>query len=767
MNIQLLAKTCFLLLTIASSLSWQASAAVDDIDKTFNTIRTENVTFRELGTAKNLTLRGNDASVGTNFGVRNDEIITKAKLRVSYVYSPSLIQRLSHIKVYLNEEVLGILPMNNANAGHKHIHELEIDPILLTGYNNLRMQMVGHYITDQCEYPRHTSIWADISGKSSLQLTLQSLPLSNRLDIFPEPFFDEHSPKRLTLPFIFAQPPSLTTMEAAGILSSWFGTKAAWRGARFPVSIDKSPKQHAVVFATNANRPEFLQDYPLVDEPTIAIISLPLPELESDELDNEEPKPRFNPYIKLLLVLGKNDEDLKIASQALTLGQATLTGQQATVKFVELGPKRSPYDAPNWVRLDRPTKLGELVNSLTELQVAGHTPQGIRVNMRIPADLFTWRSKGIPVDLKYRYTPLVEEDESRLNVNINEQFVEAFNLKSSGKGGVKQRVRVPLLDEGLFGTGNEFYIPAFKLGSNNQINFSFSFATQAEGLCKTGSIENVQASIDADSTIDFTGFPHYAALPNLGFFANSGYPYSVHADLAKTVLVLSNNPTVIEMEVALTLLGRMGISTGYPATRVAMEKADSLDLKIDKDIIIIGNKAHDVLLQRWGKELPNHISKVGRELGLPAREVNLLNDWMGFQTEPDPSLTSAVHLKNKGSIASIMGFESPQVSEKSVVSLIAASNKGLLRILDAFENSTEVSQMHGSTILLKPNSIESILVGNTYTVGNLSFSVRVWYFLSQHPVILAFLTLISILIASFLIWKILGGIMSQRTRDEH
>lgn len=728
--------------------------------------KTHTLSFSQLGAANALKLRGNNANAGISFGVRDDEIISKAKLKIAYVYSPSLIDRLSHIKVYLNEEVIGVLTMSNENAGHKVVKEIAFDPQLISDYNQIRMQMIGHYITDQCEDPQHTSIWADISNKSDIILTTQPLALSNNLENFPKPFFDEHTSSAVTIPFVFASAPNHTQIEAAAILASWFGAKADWRGIKYPVLFNQRPSQHAVVLATNDNRPEFLKNYPKVTKPTIAIISLPLD--KPDNIKEDEPYPSENPYIKLLLILAPDDAGLKQATQALSLGKAVLAGQSATVKNVDLGPLRKPYDAPYWVRLDRPTKLGELVNSLTELQVSGHSPQDIRVNMRIPADLFTWRSKGIPVDLKYRYSPLITEDDSRLNVNINQQFVDAFNLKPSGKGGVKQRVRVPLLGEGLFGTGNQFYIPAFKLGSNNQMSFTFSFAYEKQGLCQSNPTNNVRAAIDADSNIDFTGFPHYAALPNLGFFANSGYPFSIQADLSNTIIAMPEQSNPFLTETALTVAGRIGISTGYPITRVQVLPAEQIINKTEKNIIIIGSDTHQKLLKKWQLELPISVTVDGIKQAAPTSTVNLLNDWLGFETSPNPTQSSDIFVKSKGLLGAILGFESPLHKGSSVVSLIGSQDQDLQRVISALGNSEEIAQMHGSAVLLRSNNdIESLLVGDTYQIGDLPWYTEIWYVLSQHPVLLALVMMVAIIFVAFLLWRALTLIMKQRIKGSH
>lgn len=63
---------------------------------------------------------------------------------------------------------------------------------------------------------------------------------------------------------------------------------------------DKLPDRNAIVFATNAKRPAFLRDHPDVNAPTVEMISHP-----------------ENPYVKLLVVFGRDDKDLVQAAKPL------------------------------------------------------------------------------------------------------------------------------------------------------------------------------------------------------------------------------------------------------------------------------------------------------------------------------------------------------------------------------------------------------------------------------------------------------------------
>lgn len=710
--------------------------------------KTQRLSFKQLSGQAMLPLRSTTGSSTITFGSRADELVTRAVLRIRYLYSPALIPDQSHIKVVLNGETVGVMPITKEDAGRTVLREIEIDPRFFSDFNRLDLQFVGHY-TMQCENPLHSSLWADISGTSELELTTQPLLLKSNLAMLPEPFFDKRDLHRLTLPFIFATAPSRSTLNAAGIVSSWFGKLAAWRGARFPASLDQLPQGHAVVFATNSERPSFLDNHPKVEAPTLEIMTNPA-----------------DGYSKLLLVLGRDGNDLKTAAQAMALGSDILSGPSARIISVKEEAPRQAYDAPNWVRLDRPMKFGELVASPQELQVSGHQPDLIRINLRIPPDLFTWRSRGVPVDLKYKYSPPIHASESRLTMSVNEELLQAFNLRASGQGGESSRVRLPLLDDILLGDSKEVFLPAFKLGARNQLQFSFAFTYFKEGDCRDTLVENVRAIVDANSTVDFSGFPHYAKMPNLNYFVTAGYPFTRYADLSQTVVVLPDKPSPYDIETMLTLLGRMGESTGYPAIHFRLAGAGDEAMLKDADLLVIGISPQQTLLQRWAGHLPASISPTEQRISQPVRSASFLYDWFGFGTAPDPAISTQEEIDSSGSMAALMGFESPITKGRSVVAVTATAPQQLTIALDALDDSGLIRSMAGSVVFMHPKKVESHLVGDTYSVGHLPIWTAIWYPLSEHPVLLAFLSILSVLVFSFALWRTLKSISEKRMRGE-
>jgi cellulose synthase (UDP-forming) len=55
-------------------------------------------------------------------------------------------------------------------------------------------------------------------------------------------------------------------------------------------------------------------------------------------------------------------------------------------------------------------------------------------------------------------------------------------------------------------------------------------------------------------------------LPNLSFFASSGFPYTRMADLSGTAVVLPERPNAVEISAFLELVGRLSSQVGHPAT---------------------------------------------------------------------------------------------------------------------------------------------------------------------------------------------------------
>ena len=181
-----------------------------------------SLTLKQLGRRDAMNLQGVEASDSVNFDIRADQVVTGAQLLLNYSYSPALLAELSQINVLVNDEVAASLPLPKEGAGIPQQKLVQIPPHLITEFNRLRLQFIGHY-TMSCEDPLHSSLWAKISNSSELKVQVSPILLKDDLALLPLPFFDKRDARQVSLPFVFATAPDNATLEAAATLSSWFG----------------------------------------------------------------------------------------------------------------------------------------------------------------------------------------------------------------------------------------------------------------------------------------------------------------------------------------------------------------------------------------------------------------------------------------------------------------------------------------------------------------------------------------------------------------
>jgi hypothetical protein len=685
---------------------------------------TVSLPFSKLGAFRPIHLKGISDSRSIGVGIRLDRVVNSARLHLVYSYSPSLIFSLSHIRVLVNGQVVATVPFSEKLAGSPVEQDIALNPLFFTNFNQLTFQLVAHYTVDKCEDPANSALWANISPASSLILNEQAVTLPNDLGLLPAPFFDSGDSSKLVLPFVLGSTTDNGLLTSAGIVSSWFGMLADYRGARFPVMRDIPVGRNVVLLATASELPASLDVAP-VTGPTIAVISNP-----------------DSPQNKILLISGKDDKQVRIAAQALVLGKAVMAGARTTIDHVDIGPSRKPYDAPKWLPVTGPVEFKDIVDNPSSLQVRGGTPDPIRVNVRVPADLFGWTNRGVPLDLKYRYTAPSVVNDSTLTVDINDMLVQSYRLNPRKPEENKSDfgyLRVPLLNDGITHSGNAINIPAFRVGSDNQLQFEFTLDSQKSGMCTGLAYNPAQAAIDPDSTIDFSGFAHYAVMPNLAFFANSGYPFTIMADLATTAVVIPDHPDSADLETMLTVLGYMGKWTGTPALRFEVLNPSQANGTLDKDLLVIGHGRSADLLKGWDSASALHIKTMPAGQGQAAHYVVSVKDAERGARKAGQSVT----LTESGPLGVLAGMESPFHKSRSVVALTGTTPAALLGVVDALGDPGKVRAIKGGLVIVHDGVIKPVPTAERYTVGYLPWYARIWVVAVKYPTLLALLGVIA------------------------
>ncbi|MDR5828382.1 cellulose biosynthesis cyclic di-GMP-binding regulatory protein BcsB [Caballeronia sp. LP006] len=709
--------------------------------------RRQTLTFVDLGAQDPLQMRGTDGQNGVAFSVRGDEVVTAAVLHLIYSYSPSLLPSISQLKVLVNGEVAATLPVPRDQAGTLVARDIAIDPRFITEFNHLNVQLIGHY-TQQCEDPSNSTLWATVSNASSLDLTYASLASKPDLAALPAPFFDRRDVRRLELPFVFAGKPSLPALEAAGTVASYFGSLAGYRGAIFPAQSDNVPLAgNAVVFATGDTKIAGV-DLPPVSGPTIAVV-------ERDAAARG----------RLLLVMGRDDNELKTAAKALGVGRNAFSGTSATItQFADLQPRR-PYDAPNWLPSDRAVRFGELAEA-QDLTARGYDADAVRVNLRVPPDLFMWQTKGVPVDLSYRYTVRPAPDRSSLNISVNNGFVQSLRIPavSTSTFDLGQYFSRVMPDKTV-AARREVYLPPLLISPRAQLRMHFYYDIPKTGECTGRLLDNVVGAIDPNSTIDLSSFPHYMALPDLAAFANGGFPFTRMADLSQTAVVLPNDPNSADYSLFLLEMGRMGASTGYPVTGVTVTSANDVDRFADKDLLVLGSPGRQPLLQRWAKNMPFSGDGDARTFQLSDVAFKLVDWWHGEHGPERSPARADLSLVSSNGDALLTGFESPLKSGRSAVALISAAGQSDADLSAALLDNDLLPSIQGAMAVIHGRTVAVTSNGEAYYVGQLSPMHYMRWALSAHPVLLVFSAVIAALIIAAVFYRALRSLAARRLRD--
>lgn len=701
-------------------------------------LRTASMTLEDLKISRPLRLIGSSGEAGIPVNIRQDEVVTQAQLTLNFAYSPQLLADLSHLTVLLNDEVVGTIPLTPDGAGGVVV-TLPIDPGLFTAENRLGFRFISHY-TRNCEDPLHSTLWANISNtRSRLVLTMQQLSMGNTLSRLPAPFFDATEGRALRLPFVFAGAPSNDLIAAASATASYFGMNASFRGFSFPVSYNDMPNTDAVVIArAGAQIGGWVA--PEASAPTLALVRNPR-----------------NPYATLLVITGPSDQDVLAAARVLAASPKSLSGQTAQITPQAIS-RRRPYDAPRWVDTRRPVRLGDLV-SPANLEGAGLRPGLLTAEFRTAPDLFFWPQAGAKLSFGYRYPagPWLDYSMSRLDVLANDKYIRSIPLRPE-KTAAKVR---DLIGVSAIQQKASVEIPGYNIFGQNQLQFYYDLHTNKKGACQGELPVGIRVGIDANSKLDLSGAHHFSRMPDLAFFASSGFPFSRVADLSETVVLISQQPQPTDLEALFTMVGRIGDSTGAPAVGVTIARPGDTPGLRGRDILVVGPLALAAQAPELFKTAPVRIE--GSQLRVAsASQIERLFSRFGSnvdQRNPDAADAALVTISD---FAGVSSWRSPFDKDRVVVAVLAGSSSRLPEIVNAMAKPEANAAMQGDLAIATNRSFNSFQVSPGFWSGHLPWWVAVMWWCSRNPLLLA-LALIgasSVIGAAF--WVVLGALERKR-----
>ncbi len=680
----------------------------------------DKFTLADAG-APQIELHGIDSVHTIYFTLPETHVVRAARIHIYYAFSPSLLPQLSHLKLIMNGTLFATIqptpgPMGRSDSRDAEA-EFSIPPELLVHNNALTIEFIGHY-TLVCEDPANTTLWARVHRNTYLDIQGDLLPLANDLKQLPMPFLDPAVIQPLSIPVVFPAEPSYAAIQAAGVVTSYFGLISDARPVRFPVHIGAIPPGNAIVVTDNpASLPPGL-NLTGVSGPTVAMRTNP-----------------SDPYSKVLVIAGADAGQTLAAAQAVALHSGMLDGPQTAIGRLTLPAKQQPDAAPRWARTGQTIALW---NYATAEQLQGDGSAPLNVYFRIPPDIFYGDRTNATLKLAYRYNSIPIGPISSMQVRINNAFLGSVPLIPGQEASrqMETDVLVPVVNLRPF---------------SNSLSFDFTFELMKKGSCQDTTPINMQAAILRDSYLDLRGYPHYAALPNLELFSNAGFPFTRYADLENTTVVLPPSPTGQEIETFVTLMGHFGRQTSYPALRVTVAGPETLDAGATDNFLVIGTGGDQPAFDKLASSLPVEL----RSGQIQVRDTQgffapLHHAW--WKLKSNEHTASGELIAGGSPDAVIEGIESPYDSSggKSIVAIHLRDASDFGPFMDTFMKVQQSSDIGGSVTVLHGTQFTAFQIGSeVYHVGALPWWTRLTLWFEQAPWVAAIVIFILAFLLAF------------------
>ncbi len=569
--------------TAESTAMVRHSAAMGDFDEVYD--------LTALGHPKPVLLRGAAGSFRLDFGIPITKVVSEATLLLRYRAAPELVASESHLVLLLNGVEVETIPLVSSGTEAATEVRVTLPAELLGSDNELVFDLKGTLSHDAAD--SQSPVLTRIERDTQLQLSGKLLPLANDLALLPAPFFDRANSRPVQLPVVFSSRPSLSMIEAAGIVASYFGVLADYRGAHFPVSIGTFPAGNLLCFLDRSTGSFAGLDLEQLHGPVIAMRNNP------SDLSG-----------KLLIVMGDNSEEMLTAAKALSLHQFVRAGDASTITDFHMPRPMVEGSAPRWLQTNRVTPLANYALP-EQLQVYGTGT--VEIYFRVPPYLHFAAQETVPLRLNYRYHGVRSGHKGNITVKLNGTFVASVELPPDGQNESTALSRTLPVNVQVLS----------RFGNTLTFDFSFGNEKQTTDVAKSPAL---YGAILKDSTLDLRGVAGFAEMPNLALFGEAGFPFTAYPDLSRTAVVLPRVPTAEQIALALGTLASMGGRTGSPAVRVAVVDSEHLSDVSDRDLLVIGSGRDQPLFRSW--PLPVRIDSDGFQLADVRNPLDRATLWL-------------------------------------------------------------------------------------------------------------------------------------------
>lgn len=650
--------------------------------------------------------------------------ITEATLHLEYTNSIALLQNRSMLRVSFDDVVIFTTALSPTQA----ISSTDISiplKLLKPGYRKLKFWVAQHY-SIECEDPAAPELWTQINSVESklkfnynlksLQPTLAQLPtlIDSKLwgDFSVNIIFDENlSDQHLLWGSLAAQGAALRLKYKPLGVNLVLAKKVAIDNALSLNQADLKGRDSILIGTVeeikNHVTPEIASS---IKEGYLGIFPM-----------NNDPS-HF-----LIVISGNTESQVTDAATAFSFLNFPIPDTQSLNITKTDIPKLPDYGSEISIRENGQYRFSYFGARTKTMR--GMYGGEVRLDFRLPPDLFASESTMVDLDLHFSYGAGMRAD-SVLNIFLNERFENVIHLKNESGGVFRNyRIQIPLR--------------SFKPGRNT-ISFTPRLTPLISGRCSYVQEENLQFTLFEDSVMTIPNASHYAELPNLQLFATSGFPISIKSDGSEfTVFVAEQNPkTVASAWMMMSKLAQVVASPLFNTT-LSFQQPDK-----ERNVIVVGsttslNREFIASAPRISGEdgkipFTSTISETPDEGEVSFIGNLLLYFKRGARTEiPFPvNKVANIHASDRmGEYGSLMQYVSPYSSSKSFFLLTADTPDRLYDTTRLLVKPEMWGQLQGDLAVWNNDSeiVSTQKVANRYYTGSLSITGLSQYFFSKNP----------------------------------
>ncbi len=656
--------------------------------------------------------------------------VRRAVLKFSYVNSTALLPYKSRLVVAIDGIPLQQAVLDDTSA-EKEMEVAIPGPMLKSGYHELELSVAQHS-EKECEDPFAPELWTLVRlGEATLSIDYSLKPIPLRLSAIPKFITD---PKSIPYGRINLVIGSLDeqTLSAASIVAGAVGARFQYRPVQISVSQGIVTDCDNIVIGTKKRLKELgVPRGILGDGPRVSIFPMLHP-LESGprEATANGTSRRDNRYA-LIVISGESPAELLKASRAFS--SMTFPFPQSQSMLIEQVdfPKLKPYQKADLVVPGVPVRFGDLGFSTHVFK--GMNRQPVSLDFYLPTDVYIEPNQYCALSLHFGFSAAVRKD-STLRLELNGKPVSSIHLDN---------------ENGAFYENYKILIPAYMFRpGRNVISFNAMLVPLVMKRCQGFQDVNLFLTLFEDSIISFPKMPHWGKMPEIGYFFDSGFPFSRNGTCKDAVILLPEK-TLQSVTAAMNLAAYLG-----QVNRVApvdLKILFSLDKAKGREIILIGrlSKLPQEIIKKAPLVLTDSSALVsypqiielsgGKERSFWQKIEEKLEGYSRFF--PAKGFVKNSVVKEKGVSLSkdtgiIMEFESPFSKGKSVLVWAATSGEALKESAKMLWSGGLRSMAHGDLVLFSMENkkeIHSLKVGPTYYTGSLSKRAKVDFWLRSYP----------------------------------